>query len=186
MLTVRPYKEGDRPYLMKICLDTSDLRGRDLKKEYFLLEQYCQYYCDHESLYIFVAADESDIPRGYIFCAHDNKDYAVVFRDRYLPLVDAAGLKYGLDSRLELLSQRVFGSRFRSHMHIDIEDGWRGSGTGTALLNALRDRLKSSGIHSIMLGVAAGNKNAIKFYRKNGFRTVLSLRPVTLLMGCDF
>ncbi|MFZ1154665.1 MAG: GNAT family N-acetyltransferase [Solirubrobacteraceae bacterium] len=47
----------------------------------------------------------------------------------------------------------------------------RGNGTGTALLEAVREELKARGITELSLHVMRTNKDAIRFYERHGFDT---------------
>jgi ribosomal protein S18 acetylase RimI-like enzyme len=46
----------------------------------------------------------------------------------------------------------------------------RGQGIGTRLLEALESELASIGIRDLILGVLAGNADAIRLYRRHGYR----------------
>ena len=46
---------------------------------------------------------------------------------------------------------------------------YRGKHIGKKLLESMRDYLKSIGCEKIMIAVFGYNKNAIKFYEKNGY-----------------
>jgi len=57
--------------------------------------------------------------------------------------------------------------------HLHVEKGWHGKGVATALMNGLRDHLKSdTGLNpdAIELTVLKGNDRAIAFYFKQGFK----------------
>jgi ribosomal protein S18 acetylase RimI-like enzyme len=47
----------------------------------------------------------------------------------------------------------------------------RGNGTGTALLEAVREELRTRGITELSLHVMPTNKDAIRFYERHGFDT---------------
>jgi ribosomal protein S18 acetylase RimI-like enzyme len=47
----------------------------------------------------------------------------------------------------------------------------RGNGTGTALLQAVREELRTRGITELSLHVMHTNKDAIRFYERHGFDT---------------
>jgi ribosomal protein S18 acetylase RimI-like enzyme len=46
----------------------------------------------------------------------------------------------------------------------------RGQGIGTRLLEALENELAAIGIRDLILGVLAGNEDAIRLYRRRGYR----------------
>jgi ribosomal protein S18 acetylase RimI-like enzyme len=45
----------------------------------------------------------------------------------------------------------------------------RGSGLGSALIERVREEVRAAGVTHLGLGVAAGNEDAIRFYRRHGF-----------------
>lgn len=59
----------------------------------------------------------------------------------------------------------------RKTLYIDdlcVEEGYRGTGIGKALLNHVRSYAKEQSCHSITLNVWALNESALRFYEKNG------------------
>lgn len=50
-----------------------------------------------------------------------------------------------------------------------IKDSCRGYGVGKALVNEFKMYCKSKGINDLIVTASAKNKNAINFYKKNGF-----------------
>ena len=57
-------------------------------------------------------------------------------------------------------------------LNIGIEPDFKRQGHGTALLNHLIEELKKRYIAAILLEVRAGNKSAIQFYKKQGFKEI--------------
>ncbi|HEY6221341.1 MAG TPA: GNAT family N-acetyltransferase [Candidatus Eisenbacteria bacterium] len=58
---------------------------------------------------------------------------------------------------------------------LDVHPDWRQRGAGRSLLSALVDRLERDGAREITLEVDVGNRRAIAFYERFGFRTVARL-----------
>ncbi len=50
-----------------------------------------------------------------------------------------------------------------------IKDSCRGYGVGKALVNEFKLHCKNNGINDLIVTASAKNKNAINFYKKNGF-----------------
>ena len=50
-----------------------------------------------------------------------------------------------------------------------IKDSCRGYGVGKALVNDFKLYCKNNGINDLMVTASAKNKNAVNFYKKNGF-----------------
>ena len=57
-------------------------------------------------------------------------------------------------------------------LNIGIDSDFKRQGYGTALLNHLIEELKKRNIGEILLEVRAGNKPAIQFYKKQGFKEI--------------
>ena len=57
-------------------------------------------------------------------------------------------------------------------LNIGIEPDFKRQGHGTALLNHLIEELRKRSILEILLEVRAGNKPAIQFYKKQGFKEI--------------
>ncbi|OGS42142.1 MAG: hypothetical protein A3K67_01095 [Euryarchaeota archaeon RBG_16_62_10] len=53
-----------------------------------------------------------------------------------------------------------------------VSTSYRGKGVGTMLLDAVKDRLKDTGLKYLSVRLVARNKDAIEFFRKNGFDKV--------------
>ena len=62
-------------------------------------------------------------------------------------------------------------------LNIGIDADFKRQGFGTALLNHLIEELKKRHIREILLEVRAGNKPAIQFYKKQGFKEI-SVRKI--------
>ena len=54
----------------------------------------------------------------------------------------------------------------------------KGLGIGTALINAVSEHAKSSGVHSLWAGVSADNSAAVKFHQGKGFEYIARLPAV--------
>jgi len=57
-------------------------------------------------------------------------------------------------------------------LNIGIDPYFKRQGYGTALLNHLIKELRKRNISEILLEVRAGNKSAIQFYKKQGFKEI--------------
>ena len=59
-----------------------------------------------------------------------------------------------------------------AHVGIAVLDEWQGLGLGTALLEAIEDWGRESGLDALVLYVAAGNDGARRLYERLGYRSV--------------
>ena len=179
---IRPCEPRDLDAARAICEETSSIPLRDRRDRQFLLLVYCDYYVLYASD-CFVAVDASDRPVGYLFCAADNRLYLRAFRRHILPQIDRLGLKYALFARGVLVGHALFAVFAPAHLHIDLTASARRQGIGTALIRTLKARLAAQGIPRVRLTCGSSNKNAIRFYQRNAFRTVLKGFGETLMVA---
>ena len=185
MDAIRPYQEKDKERVRQICLKNADCQyAPDDTKKYILL-MYCDYYIEQEPDNCFVAVDANDNAVGYIICAENYEKYAKTFREIYLPQVDRISLKRFVDARLDLLSHSMFKNAYPAHFHIDIDEDYQRRGIGSLLVTALKLQLKKKKLKGMMLVCGADNLQAINFYEKNGFKTLLTTK-VGRAMAMDF
>ena len=60
------------------------------------------------------------------------------------------------------------GARYAELYSLSVAPEARGAGVGTALMDALDERLAELGIADMSIGVMAGNEDALRFYRRRG------------------
>lgn len=183
MISIRKYKEKDRENLFKICVATSGLPTETKKDLDFLNLMFNDYYAVVEGDNCFVAADDNDEAVGYILCAENFDRYYKTFKGLYMPHIKKLGFKYYFMAFSEIKVHSLFKNKYPAHLHIDIMPVCQGKGTGTALMNELKDHLKEKGINSVMLSCGMGNKKAIKFYEKNDFRMIANIAGSCIMVS---
>lgn len=183
-MQIRPYKETDKNNFRKICIATSVGSDAPEKEQRFILELYCDYYIEQEPENCFALADDNDEAVGYILCSENMKRYIKEMKP-YRESIRKLGFFRYLYSWGEIIGHLPASKKCKAHMHIDILSDYQHKGYGTQLINALRENLSSKGINSVMLVVSANNKNAVRFYKKNGFKAFLNFGK-GILMTLDF
>lgn len=176
MTTVRPYNEKDRERVQKICLDDAGCQNSSEDTKKFILIMYCDYYIEQEPENCFVAVDDNDNAIGYIICAENYEKYARIFNELYLPKAAAISAKRYVDAKLDMLSHSMFKKQYPAHLHIDIDERYHRLGIGTLLMSTLISHLRKKNIGGVMLVCGAENKQAINFYNKNGFKTLINTK----------
>lgn len=169
VITIRKYEDKDKQSCRNICHETSAFDLKDPKMKTFLDLMYNDYYTEVEGENCFVAVNENDEAVGYLLCAKDFDSYYKTFRKNYLPKIDKLGLKYSIMARSEIFIHKAFSKKYKAHLHIDLLDVCRHQGTGSKLMKELKSHLADNGCHSLMLSCGYDNKNAIAFYKRNGF-----------------
>lgn len=176
MVSVRPYKETDKERVQNICLANADcLDSEESTKKYILL-MYCNYYIEKEPQNCFVAINDNDEAVGYIICSEDYENYENTFKAEYLNQCAAISPKRYVEAKLDLLSHSMFRKAHPAHFHIDIDSNYQRMGLGSLLISSLKAHLHNKGINSMMMVCGEDNENAINFYRKNGFKDLITTK----------
>ena len=183
-MQIRPYKETDKNNFRHICLATSVGTDAPEKEQSFILKLYCDYYIEQEPENCFALADDNDNAVGYILCSENMKRYIKATKP-YREEIKKLGFIRYLYSWGEIIAHLPAAKKCRAHMHIDILSDYQHKGYGPKLIDALKENLSSKGINSVMLVVNTSNKNAVRFYKKNGFRSFLNFGK-GILMTLDF
>ena len=169
---IRKYEERDLDAVREICRETAKAGLREGTGGRFCLLLYCDPYLKLSPEDCFVAVDDADRPVGYLLCAADTRGFFRAFKKAFLPEIRSLGRFFALTARAVALQQTLCAVFAPAHLHIDLTQGARRQGAGTALVGALKAHLASKGIERVGLTCAKDNAPALRFYKKNGFRTV--------------
>ena len=176
MVTVRAYRQSDKERVQNICLANADcLDSNEDTKKYILL-MYCNYYIEQEPENCFVAVNDEDEAVGYIICTEDYDKYEERFKELYLNQCAAISPRRYVEAKLDLLSHSMFKKDHPAHFHIDIDDNYQRMGLGSLLISSLKAHLHSKGLKSMMMVCGEDNENAKSFYRKNGFKDLMTTK----------
>lgn len=175
-MNIRKMRKDDIPRSEHICLETADKRLKNSEKQkQITLLLYNRYYTRAELDSCFVLTDESDCAVGYILCAPSCREYRKGFSGNELKSLAKAGIQAFFSGIACILGNMPYTKDYPAHMHIDILPEYQAKGYGGELLTALFRHLKSNSIPGLMLIVDRKNFNAIKFYKKHGFKTIKAL-----------
>ncbi len=177
LVNIRPFQDKDRDEVEKICIATAGKKAvQNPVWGETVLHIYCRYYITKAKAFCFVPADENDVPVGYILCAPDRRAYKRDFLKNEVKAIREYSFIYSVFALGELILSLPFEKRYPAHLHIDLKEGFRHMGIGSALMDALCAKLASAKIKGVMLSVSATNKNAISFYKKNGFECLMKTK----------
>lgn len=172
MISIRKYQPKDKPAVRHILIETSRLPV-ETEKDIRLLELlYNDYYTEVEPENCFVAVNENDEAVGYIICAADYKTFRRKFMKFYMPEIRELGMKYYLQAFMDIAGHALYARKYPAHLHINVLNVCQGQGTGTKLMDALKDELRKNGKKGLMLSCAADNDGAIRFYKRNNFKVL--------------
>lgn len=193
MIEIRPATLHDLPGTYRVCLVTGDA-GNDATTQYrnpdLLGHVYVGPYVVGEPGHALVAADEDGVA-GYCLAARDTLAFAAWAESAWWPSLraqfprrddgspDAAIIT--LLHEPPVANDRVLET-YPAHLHIDLLERIRGTGTGRRLIERQLQSLADAGATGCHLDVAATNTNAIAFYGHLGWQ-VLDRSDDGVLMG---
>jgi ribosomal protein S18 acetylase RimI-like enzyme len=155
---------------------TDEMTGEAIAKTY------STYYIRECTDTCFVLADDTDKAVGYILCEPDYKRYSRVFRRVDVPEIKKISKKEGRLAFFLPVPCTFFGKSYPAHMHIDILPEYQNKGYGSMLLNALLKELESRSVKGLMLTAGFDNAGAIRFYKRNGFKTVIKSKTINAII----
>lgn len=175
-MNIRKMQKSDIPQAEHICLATANEKLKsDEKRKQATLLLYSRYYTRAALDSCFVLTDENDCAVGYILCAPSYKKYKKDFSQNELRALAKISPQAFFNGISCILGNRTYAKNYPAHMHIDILPEYQAKGYGGDLLAALFKHLKSNNIPGLMLIVDSQNLNAVKFYKKHGFKEIKAL-----------
>ena len=186
-MRIRPFRPGDEPALVEICLKTADagadgtgvLEDDDLWAEIFVLP----YVARHPELAFVVETDDGRVV-GYIVSAPDTPSFEDWFRAEWWPRHAARWPKPEAEATRQdgiLLyaygrggGAESFGDEYPAHLHIDVLPEAQGQGLGRELIATLVEALRARSVAGLHLVASADNAGAVAFYPRVGFTALPS------------
>ncbi len=179
MAHIRPAELRDLEKVEYICRMTAgDLACTDEIIGKAVSKTFSTYYICECCDTCFILADENDDAVGYILCETDYKRYRKIFRQKYVPIIRDIHKKDGRDAWFLPIPFSLFGKKYPAHLHIDILPEYQNKGFGSKLIEALLIKLKAQGVKGVMLTANFKNSGAIRFYKRLGFKTVVSSKAL--------
>ncbi len=195
---IRPVQAADERDLKEI-LYRADPAAENHPAPELIWERWGRYYFERCRSHCFTAVrNEDGRPLGVILCSPGTTASMREFnRDYYpslLPALDrverespeafrASGLEYyripeGRDLlRRHPLRGRLIHINYPAHLHINVHPDAQRQGLGHLLVDRLAVHLRTLGIPGLHLVVASENRKGIEFYKRYGFRSLLSISP---------
>lgn len=182
MVTIKSYEPKYFEDVRQVCINTAPKEAKtNPNMRDFILFTFCDYYCEQEPENVFVLVDENDKAQGYVFGAMKFGTYLKKMKP-YIKKVRETGKEFYRDALAEIFAHAVFSLKYPSHLHIDINEPFRGNGNGSKMISTLTESMKSRGAKAIMLVVGTSNKRGINFYKKNGFKILASFKSSGTVM----
>ena len=184
---IRRYVPQDRDAVRQIAFDTA-LMGRSAEIFFdgpeLIKDAITLYFTEHEPEHLWVAEADGAVV-GYCMGAKSELSMNKIVGVQIFPHLAVELLRSGV--LLKVRNWRLLGGVFKSVLkgefnrpdfsqeypavlHINLKDGFRRTGAGTALITALVDDFAHEGVQAVRLGTMSDA--AAAFFQKNGF-TVL-------------
>ncbi len=183
MIAIRPATLQDLPGAYRVCLRTGDAGG-DATARYrnpdLLGHVYVGPYVVGEPRHALVATDEDGVA-GYCLAARDTLAFAAWAEASWWPQLRAQHPRRADGTPdaevIELLHEPPVASadiveQYPAHLHIDLLERVRGTGTGRRLIEQQLAQLATAGAPGCHLTVGTTNGNAISFYRHLGWQVL--------------
>jgi len=189
LVIIRKYKAVDREAVRKICCDTAFM-GEPAENFFddrkIFADVAISYYTDYEPESLFVAERENNIV-GYLAGCKDTQRFKKIFACRIVPRAFLSSVfrgtlfkKNNLRFVFSLIKSFFKGESHRpdcskgfpAHLHINMGDSFRNSGTGTQLVEKFLEYLRDNNIQGVHL--YSFSPAGQQFFQKLQFDTVFS------------
>ncbi len=184
--TVRPYRPTDREALRRIAADTAFF-GEPIEAlmedRRLFLDFFYRYYTDFEPQHAWIAC-AGDEAAGFLTGCTDTRRQRSLLNRKIFPGV-AAGLltgRYRFGPRARRYVREIGKTVLRgehpepdiraypAHLHINVDQRWRGHGLGRELMSAYLNQLRALGLAGVHLETTDRNEVACRMYERFGFQ----------------
>jgi GNAT superfamily N-acetyltransferase len=183
---IRIYRPSDRQAIRDLCCDTADL-GHSVENFFSEREVFADammnYYTDFEPGSLWIAESEGMVV-GYAAGCLNSRRYERYVAWVVMPKVFIRGILRGVLWRGEtwnlvrclIRSVRLGGFRrpdatalYPAHLHINLEEKFRGRGIGRDLVEHFFAQARGAGCAGVQVSVSEDNKGACNFFERLGF-----------------
>lgn len=181
MPLIRTARKSDLADAEYICIQTAGgILRKNEKMEKITALMFSTYYINEETKHCFVLEDNESVV-GYILCAPSAKRFAKCYRKDNLKKICKLSPLWAFFAFFTPVKYSLLGGKYPAHLHIDILEDYQSSGYGKKLMSSLLEHLKQNGVKGVMLSCSSDNSRAIAFYKKFGFKKIISAFGGTLM-----
>ena len=183
-LVIRPYERRDREPVRWLCCDTAD-RGGPIEPLYndreIFADLVTRYYTDYEPGATWIAEWDGRVV-GYLTGCAASRRYRRIMRWRVAPLAVMRAIGRGaLCSRQSWRWARAAlhtwrdgklhspGSRYPAHLHINVQEGFRGQQIGQRLVERFLDQIRMMGLSGVYAAIRSDNVRSRAFFERFAF-----------------
>ena len=193
-MLIRPYTRRDRAIIRQLSCETAD-RGEPVERFFpdreVVADLLTNYYLEREPRSVWVAEREGRVV-GYVTGCLNSRRYRWAMMWRILPGVFLTAvrrrslwtrptwivMRAGVQSlSLGGFSRHVPFNRYPAHLHVNIQQGFRGQHVGRQLVEQFLHHVRAAGLHGVHVGVSEDNPRACRFFEQMGF-VILSRHPI--------
>ena len=193
VFTIRPFESRDLDAAYRICHEVGNKGAGPDDDPGIIGHVYVGPYAKLAPELAFVAEDDEGVC-GYVLGVLDSKSHYQRYVDEWLPVICALYAEPEGDeeqwSRTEQILSGLHNpeffappqlAKYPSHLHIDLLPRAQGKGLGTRMIDHTIERLKELGSCGVHLETEAANKDAQRFFRKNGFREIARIDEIDVV-----
>jgi ribosomal protein S18 acetylase RimI-like enzyme len=187
-LTIRQYRPADQDAVHRIAADTAffgEPVERFLDDRRLFVDIVYADYTENEPEHIWLAVDGDEVA-GFILGSTDTAAQQRRMAQEVLPRILKGDYRVGPMTRRYLWDTLVGVARqdraavdlriYPAHLHINLDDRWRGRGGGRLLLEAYLADMRQCGVPGVHLHTTDHNPAACRLYERAGF-VLLDARP---------
>ncbi len=173
MATIRRMRADDIKDVEYVCRMTAgELSIKDEKVGNRMAKMFSTYYARECYDSCFVLVDDADKAVGYVLCEPDYRRFSKVFRNVDVPEIYKLDKKSGRRCWFFPVPYTFYSCKYPAHLHIDLLPEYQNGGYGSKMIQMLLEDLKSKNVKGVMLIAGIWNHGAIRFYKRNGFKTI--------------
>ena len=186
-IAIRPFQGADRSGVRRIACDTADA-GEPMENFFsdreLLADLLTRYYTDFDSRSTFVAVEGAAVA-GYLTGCLDTRRFHRRMALKIFPLALAKAVARGVLFRSDTWRliqaglatwragashRRIYFERYPAHLHINIDEAYRGQKIGHRLIEKFLDQAKAAGVPGIHLATRGDNTSGRAFFERVGFQ----------------
>ncbi|HTX90419.1 MAG TPA: GNAT family N-acetyltransferase [Anaerolineales bacterium] len=185
-LLVRPYQPADRPAFFRIGADTAFFGApieAYMEDRNIFLDAFYAYYTDLEPEHAWVACADGQVV-GFLAGCVDSASQSAKYRRGILPMLVGKLFRgkyhFGKKARRYVAGMLLGSMRgeflhadwkeYPAHLHINVDQAWRGHKLGQRLMDAYLGQLRSLEVRGVYLETTSLNEVACRLYEKVGFK----------------
>lgn len=174
MITIRKSQISDLKRVEYVCKMTAGELSRTVEAVgNMVANTYSAYYIRECTDTCFVLDSDGEAV-GYILCEPNCKRFEKIYRKKDVKNIANFSKIGAIKAYFYPFLYSFFGKKYPAHLHINLLPEYQNSGYGSKMVEALLAELSSRGVKGVMLATDTDNDGAIRFYKRHGFKVLVS------------